>query len=166
MGRLLRDAGGSDELVAAGLLHDVVENTAVRVEELATSFGPIVAALVRAVSDDARIGDYRERKLALREQVRVAGGDAALLFAADKISKVLELRDRMARAGTVSGRRPGLDAGERLRLEHYRDSLAMLRDILPRHPLVRRLAAELADARLAPDGGTSRRRRGHALNPA
>ncbi len=164
VGRLLRDAGGSDELVAAGLLHDVVENTTVSVEELATRFGPIVAALVRAVSDNAQIDDYRQRKFALREQVRGAGEDAALLFAADKISKVRELRDRMVRAGTASGRRPGLDAGERLRLEHYRHSLAMLRDILPRHPLVRRLALELSDARLRPDGGAPRRRRLPAPN--
>ena len=94
--------------------------------------------------------------------MRGAGEDAALLFAADKISKVLELRGRMARAGTASGKRPGLDARERLRLEHYRHSLAMLHDILPRHPLVRRLAFELAAARLASDGGASRRRRRRA----
>ena len=89
--RLLREAGCSEELVAAGLLHDVVENTNVSLGELEDNFGAGVAELVRAVSDDADIAGYRERKRALRAQVRQAGSDAALLFAADKIAKVREL---------------------------------------------------------------------------
>jgi hypothetical protein len=59
-------------------------------------FGAEVADLVQAVSDDTSIRGYRLRKQALRDQVQNAGGDAALIFAADKISKVRELPDRIA----------------------------------------------------------------------
>ena len=88
--RLLRDAGCSEELVAAGLLHDLVEDTDVTFADLTGRFGAGVAQLVRAVTDDAGIEAYRPRKQALRKQVRRAGSEAALLFAADKISKVRE----------------------------------------------------------------------------
>jgi (p)ppGpp synthase/HD superfamily hydrolase len=133
--RLLREAGCSDVVVAAGLLHDVVEDTAVTANELRARFGRDVAELVLAVTEDARVASYRRRKRLLREQVRRAGDDAALVFAADKISKVREL---------PAGRRR--DRAAVLRLEHYRESLGMLRSVAPQHPLVSRLADEL-DAR-------------------
>lgn len=41
-----------DELVLAGLLHDVVEDTSACFDDVARAFGPRVAALVRAVSKD------------------------------------------------------------------------------------------------------------------
>ena len=106
---LLRRAGGSDVLIAAGLLHDVVEGTDTSLAELEERFGSDVAELVRAVTDDS-VGTYGDRKHVLREQVRRAGGDAALLFAADKISKVRELSERAAHdragAGAIGRRAP------------------------------------------------------------
>ena len=131
--RLLREAGCSPAVIAAGLLHDIVENTAVTLEDIRSRFGTTVAALVAAVTDDPSVTSYHQRKRGLREQVRKAGGDAALLFAADKISKARELA-----AGD------GPDRPQRL--EHYRASLGMLQRLAPQHPLVRRLADELGGA--------------------
>jgi len=154
--RLLRGAGCSDVVVAAGLLHDVLETTSVDADELRVCFGAEVAALVCAVSEDPRVGSYRERKARLREQVRRAGGDAALLFAADKISKVREL-DAAPRRGRTDTRSARDGHGEarsehlrRLQIEHYHESLWMLRSVAPLHPLVDRLGDELADCPLAP----------------
>lgn len=153
--RLLRGAGCSDIVVAAGLLHDVLENTAVSTAELTARFGAEVAALVCAVSEDAPAGSYRDRKQRLREQVRMTGGEAALLFAADKISKVRELdaaippRETDAtrtRRGRAEGRTEHL---RRLQIEHYHESLEMLRSVAPHHPLVNQLADELAHRPLA-----------------
>ena len=138
---LLRRAGGSDALIAAGLLHDVVEGTDTSVAELQERFGFEVAELVRTVTDDA-MGTYSQRKHALREQVRSAGGDAALLFAADKISKVRELSEQArhdragaGEAGPPSSAQTRRERCEQLRLDHYRASLTMLQGIAPRHPL-------------------------------
>lgn len=126
--RLLRDAGCSGVVVAAGLLHDVVENTAVSLGELRWRFGAGVADLVRTVTQDLAIEDYRRRKRELRDQVSAAGGDAALVFAADKISKVRELPGHLRR-----------------------ESLQMLRRIAPRTALVVRLADELTGLRVLED---------------
>lgn len=139
--RLVRAAGCSEVVVAAALLHDVVERTDVSVAQLRAHFGASVADLVAAVSESGGVNDYVARKQQLREQVRHAGDDAALLFAADKIAKVREL--------------PELGEGERTRdqqrrLEHYRACLAMLQCEHARHPLVERLAAELDRADRAP----------------
>ena len=90
-----------------------------------------------AVTDDPEISDPAERKAALRLQVAQAGESAAVVFAADKISKARELRQL--------AQRERLDEEAQLRLFHYRESLAMLEERLPAHPLVTRLRAELAE---------------------
>ena len=152
--RLLRDAGCSEVVVTAGLLHDVVEDAHVTPAELRARFGPAVATLVHSVTDHACVGSYRQRKQVLREQVQRAGIDAALLFAADKISKVRELPDQISRDRSRFGSTArGLRAREHLeryqqsRLEHYQESLKMLQRLAPQHPLVSRLADELDDFR-------------------
>jgi (p)ppGpp synthase/HD superfamily hydrolase len=147
---LLHDAGCSDVVVAAGLLHDIVEDGHVTVAELTWRFGAEVANIVQAVTEDATVDNYRHRKRMLREQVRITGGDAALVFAADKIAKVRELpelvrrnRERLAEAERGSRERNQLEHDHQLRLEHYRRSLRMLQRVVPGHPLVKRLASDL-----------------------
>jgi (p)ppGpp synthase/HD superfamily hydrolase len=154
--RLLRDAGCSEVVVAAGLLHDVVADSHVSTAELTARFGPAVTALVQAVTDHACLGSYRQRKQVLREQVRRAGDDAALLFAANKIAKIRELPDQIRRDRARFGEtarglraRAHLERYQQVRLEHYQESLVMLQGVAPRHPLVRRLADELENFPIA-----------------
>jgi (p)ppGpp synthase/HD superfamily hydrolase len=132
---LLHEAGYSDEVVAAGVLHDVLEDTDVKREELATRFGERVAALVAAVSDDPSIEDGAERKAALRRQVAASGAEAGVIFAADKVSKTRELRQRVGRGEAREA--------DRLKLEHYRASLEMLDGLMPGLGMLDRLRAEL-----------------------
>ena len=145
--RLLHEAGYSDDVVAAGVLHDVLEDTDVEREELASRFGERVAGLVAAVSDDPSIEDGVERKAALRRQVAASGTEAGVIFAADKVSKTRELRERIRRG----------EAGEadRLKLDHYRASLEMLDGLMPGLDLLDRLRAELDD--LGSGAGEQRR---------
>ena len=133
---LLSAAGYADEVVASGVLHDVLENTRTPAGELENRFGPQVAELVRAVSEDDSIADRRERKAALREQVARSSLEAAAVFAADKVSRARELGSQLA-AGL-----PREEAAPKL--DHYRASLAMLQWRLGRrHRLVAQLRTEL-----------------------
>jgi (p)ppGpp synthase/HD superfamily hydrolase len=132
---LLRDAGYPDHVVATGALHEVLEDTDVDREELQERFGPDVAELVEALTDDPSIEDQRERRAALRLQVAQAGETAAAVFAADKVSKTRELR--------MKADRGPLDEDSRAKLEHYCESLDMLERALPGSELVDCLRAEL-----------------------
>jgi (p)ppGpp synthase/HD superfamily hydrolase len=136
---LLYHAGASDHVIAAGLLHDVIEKAAVSASELCARFGARTTALVLAVSDDDSIEGYARRKAALRHQVAGAGEEALTLFAADKLSKLRELRHETMISPTARIR------GSRARrLRHYQRSLALLQERLPDSPLVRDLRDELA----------------------
>jgi (p)ppGpp synthase/HD superfamily hydrolase len=93
---LLYYAGAPDHLIAAGVMHDLVEKTDVIALDLRQRFGRRITEMVLAVSDDERITGYAKRKAALRQQVARAGDEALTLFAADKLSKLRELRDELA----------------------------------------------------------------------
>jgi (p)ppGpp synthase/HD superfamily hydrolase len=142
---LLNGRGFDDEVLAAGVLHDVVENTAATVEDVASRFGERVAEIVDAVSEDPAISDYAARKAALRERARAGGIAARAVYAADKISKARELRSQAAGDPSVLS-----DAQNVRKLEHYERSLAMLREAGDGQPMVDQLAFELWALRALP----------------
>jgi (p)ppGpp synthase/HD superfamily hydrolase len=139
---LLHEAGYPDDVIAAGVLHDVIENSDTKPGEITQRFGSRIALLVTAVTENAAIADRAERKAALRFQVARAGETAAAVFAADKISRTRELRLR-------AGRAP-LDRAARAKLDHYRASLEMLARLIPDHELVEQLRSELKAVEDAP----------------
>jgi (p)ppGpp synthase/HD superfamily hydrolase len=128
---ILDDAGYDDDVVAAALLHDVLEDTHTRPEEIRERFGERIGALVEALTEDRTIQPYEARKAAHREQVRAGGADAAAIFAADKLASVRRLR-----------RERGSIPAEKL--DHYTRTLSMLRESYPDLPLLGELARELA----------------------
>lgn len=132
---LLDRSGYPDHVVAAAVLHDVLEDTDAQRSELDARFGALVGELVSLVSDDPTIADEEERKDDVRERVRRADGEAAVVYAADKISKVRELRLMMARDPD--------DPEIEQRLHRYRSSLSMLEDQIPGSRLVELLRFEL-----------------------
>jgi (p)ppGpp synthase/HD superfamily hydrolase len=144
VGSLLYSSGAPDHLIAAGVMHDLIEKAGVSESDLQRRFGPRVTSLVRAVSDDDRIDRYAKRKAALRRQVARAGDEALALFAADKLSKLRELsRETALDRGKASPSSPVRQLRAR-RLRHYERSLALLEERLPDSPLVRDLRDELS----------------------
>lgn len=92
VGELLAEEGYPDEVIAAGLLHDVAEHADVAPGVLRGRFGDDVARLVEALTEDPTIEDYEERKSEHRDRVAGAGPQAQAVFAADKAANVAVLR--------------------------------------------------------------------------
>jgi hypothetical protein len=135
VGSMLERSQYPDHVVAAGVLHDVLEDTDAERGEIEARFGREVAELVATLSDDPSIGDEDRRREDLRERVRRAGGYASAIFAADKVSKVRELRALLANDPPT--------AETEGKLRHYRASLEMLEEVMPGSPLVELLRFEL-----------------------
>ena len=78
---LLRDLGGSPAMIAAGFLHDVVEDTEVTSEEIEERFGAEVRQLVEGVTKLSKINfksktesqaeNFRRMFLAMAQDIRV-----------------------------------------------------------------------------------------------
>jgi hypothetical protein len=143
---LLDRSNYPDFVVAAAVLHDVLEDTDAERSELDERFGQSVGDLVAAVTDDPSIEDEDERKEELRERIRRAGGYPAAVYAADKVSKVREVRTLLARGTPRDEVQPKID--------RYRRALDTLEETIPNSRLVRALRFELEVLdQLPPAGG-------------
>jgi hypothetical protein len=142
---LLDRAHYPDHVVAAAVLHDVLEHTDEDFRDLEERFGAEVAELVAAVSDDPSIADADEAKRELRERVGRAGGYAAIVYAADKVSKVREIRMELAGGATMER------VGDRIR--RHTESLQMLEATLPGSRIVELLRFEIEALSELPPAG-------------
>jgi (p)ppGpp synthase/HD superfamily hydrolase len=140
---LLHDAGSDDELIAAALLHDVVEDTDMDSDELSERFGERVAELVDALSEDEGIQDYEERKREHREQVADAGSDAIAIYIADKLSNLRDMRKIYAEEGEAVASRFNVPLDVRVRL--WKEDAEMAERAVPDLPFLPHFRHELAE---------------------
>jgi (p)ppGpp synthase/HD superfamily hydrolase len=153
----LAERGCSDEVLAAALLHDVVEDTEITVEALRAEFGDRVADLVADLSDNETVEPYVERKAEHRRRVAASGPDAIAIYAADKLTNVSTLRAAYACQGEAVSAE--LKVPLDLRIELWEEDLRMLEDEAPGLPLIADLRTELSRLRAdraaaAPHAGT------------
>lgn len=88
---LVEEGNVSDaEVIAAGLLHDTIEDTATVHDDLLEAFGPRVAGLVAELTDDKRLpkADRKQRQVAHAPHLSVAAKQIKL---ADKLCNLREL---------------------------------------------------------------------------
>lgn len=137
---LVSGAGLGEEVVAAAVLHDVVEDSELSDSDIARRFGTRVAEIVSALTEDETIDDYERRKAEHRDRVEAAGADAVAIYAADKIANLRDMRGLYAAIGERAAERftAPLDLRARLWLE----DADMTERVLPRNELARALRAE------------------------
>jgi hypothetical protein len=141
VGRLLRDAGFDDELVAVGLLHDAVERGTLEEKELRERMGTAICAMVMTLSEDSRIASFDWRKAGLRRQVESAGGLALTVYAADKLSDIRGLHRGVAIYG--DGLDGPLGTSVSSMTAHYRESVEMIESLRPGSVFLPALRMEL-----------------------
>jgi (p)ppGpp synthase/HD superfamily hydrolase len=138
---LLAEHGHDEQVLAAALLHDVVEDSELTVEDLRASFGPEVAALVAVLSDDESIEPWRDRKDEHRERVRAHSGEALAIYGADKLNNVGSLHRTHAAEGSAVEREFNVPLD--WKLDVWAKDLEMLRREAPELPFLAALESEL-----------------------
>ncbi|MGL5033114.1 MAG: RelA/SpoT family protein, partial [Microcystaceae cyanobacterium] len=102
---LLRDLGGDEAMIAAGFLHDVVEDTDVTIADIEVNFGAEVARLVEGVTKLSKLNfssktehqaeNFRRMFLAMAKDIRVI---------------VVKLADRLHNMRTLEALKPDRQA--------------------------------------------------------
>jgi (p)ppGpp synthase/HD superfamily hydrolase len=111
---LSENAGVNDqEILAAALLHDTVEDTNTTPEEIENSFGKRIRDLVAEVTDDKSL-PKAERKLRQIEHAKELSVGAALIKIADKISNVLDVTNNPPNNWDLERRREYLNWAEKV----------------------------------------------------
>jgi (p)ppGpp synthase/HD superfamily hydrolase len=142
LARILRGAGCDDEeILAAAFLHDTVEDTDTTLDEIEDAFGRGVRDLVDAMSEDKDVEPWEARKTHHRNEVEAAGERAALIYAADKIANLRDMRTLYASVGESAEGRFNAPLDERLRV--WRGDAEMIERVDPGNGLVAQLRAEL-----------------------
>ncbi|HEX6601358.1 MAG TPA: HD domain-containing protein [Solirubrobacterales bacterium] len=138
----LDEHGYRDEVLAAALLHDVVEDSETSLDELREKFGEEVAGMVGALTDDESIDSYRERKAEHRERVSATSTEALAIYAADKLTNAITLRAAYEEEGDSV--RDEFKVPLELKLEIWEADLALLREKAPDLPFLDSLGEELS----------------------
>lgn len=132
-----------DEVLAAALLHDVVEKSEISGDAIRERFGDRIGRMVKALTEDETIEDYEERKKEHRERVARSGPEAIAIFAADKLTNVAMLRE--AYALIAEGVSDELEVSLDLKIYIWEMDLEMLFDALPGSELTKKLADEMVE---------------------
>ena len=138
---LVSGAGLDEPLVAAAVLHDVLEKSPVEGGEIGSRFGEHVRKLVEAMTEDEGIVDYEARKVAHREQVEHAGPEAAAIYAADKLANLREMRKLYERDGERIA--PLFKAPIDIRVGLWLEDAEMVGRVAPELPYLPDLRTEL-----------------------
>jgi len=133
---LLARAGADRDLVCAGCLHDVLEDTQVSRAELENEFGAEVARLVAAVTKDdelKRAPLERQAELVF-DQVRAAGEKAVALKAADLTANMTDLVHGAEAEGPAYFNRIFGAHRARAKASHYLEPAGLPAGALPSYP--------------------------------
>ena len=138
----LAEHGYSEDVLAAALLHDVVEKTDADRDELEDRFDHAVAALVDALTERDEIEDYGERKDEHRRRVGESGPGAQAIFATDKLVNLEALREAYGVKGESVDEQLQVPLDTKART--WQLDLAMLTTESPDSAVVQEFASQLA----------------------
>jgi (p)ppGpp synthase/HD superfamily hydrolase len=139
---LLAEHGFPDDVLAAALLHDVVEDSELELEQVRERFGAPVGRLVEVLTDSSSTEPYAKRKEEHRRGVERAGRDAHAIYAADKLTNIRMLRDLYELKGERAGEELKAPLDEKV--EVWRQDLEMLQRTAADVPFLDSFAEELA----------------------
>lgn len=103
---ILMKNGASEEVVAAGLLHDVIEDTGVTKDQISKQFGEDVAELVYWATEPEQPRDdpdkkktWKPRKAVTIEKIKKADREMKILSCADKLFNIRDTIEDHNRCG-------------------------------------------------------------------
>lgn len=139
--RLLEEAGLKDETVAAGFLHDVLEDTGCEKEEMERSVGGRVTSIVLEVTEKDKTVPWKKRKAGYLAALKIASKDALNVACADKIDNIESLASGQKKSGKKFMKNFSADLGRKL--SNYRTVQKLIRARHPACPLLGRLDQSL-----------------------
>jgi len=99
VGIILAKLNSSSEVIIAGLLHDIIEDTDYKKKDIKKKFGESVANLVDEVSEKDRDLPYRERKQRAAAKLFNVSEGAVLIKTADILANTMDLITDLEKKG-------------------------------------------------------------------
>jgi (p)ppGpp synthase/HD superfamily hydrolase len=136
VGFILQKAGYDDRVVAAGILHDVLEDTKISQEELEKEFGKEIAVLVNQVSEQDKSLSWEVRKERYWERLKTIPAPARAIVTADNIHNIHSIIDCLNQDIDIWS---VFKRGKEIQMKKFNRLLGVLESCF-QHPLVEELA--------------------------
>lgn len=124
VGNILEEYGFDENMIAAGYLHDILEDTDVSYEELLEEFGRDIYSLVVGASEEDRSLSWEERKLGTINRIKSLDFRHKAVILADKISNTDDLINLFGRTGKSDF--SGFNRGKDKKLWYWREAYKSL----------------------------------------
>jgi len=99
VGMILMKAGYNETLIAAGILHDTVEDTDLSLQDIEQEFGSKIAEIVGGCSEPDKSLTWDLRKTHTIEYLKNAPNDIRAVACADKLHNIRSITDDYKRIG-------------------------------------------------------------------
>lgn len=99
VGMILQRCGCDEDIVTAGILHDVVEDTQHTFEDIEKEFGKTVKDYVYDSSEPDKTLTWKERKIHTIEHIKTAPLGSKLIVACDKINNLEDALSNIEKYG-------------------------------------------------------------------
>lgn len=112
---MLANVGNVDDydVLIAALLHDTVEDTGTKTEEIAERFGERVSGIVAEVTDDKSLPKQERKRLQIEHAAHLSP-EAKLVKLGDKISNIRDVSNNPPADWDIKRRRDYIDWGEKV----------------------------------------------------
>jgi (p)ppGpp synthase/HD superfamily hydrolase len=142
---ILARHGFDEDVIAAGALHDSIEDAGVTFEQLKSQLNERVATLVRHCSEEDKTLSWEERKTRYLEHVKTKPWEAQAITLADKIDNFESIVVCKLHHGDPW---PMFKRGKEAQLARF-DALLAVARALPAHPIIDEYARALEEVRKA-----------------
>ncbi|MBS4224201.1 HD domain-containing protein [Lederbergia citrea] len=141
VGMILQQAGYKEEIIAAGILHDALEDTDTTEEELLSEFGQSVVDLVKAASEEDKSLSWEERKQRSIDALALKSPDQIAVIVADKLHNIRSIQSDIDSIGGSVWTR--FNRGKREQSCYYMSIINAVTPFKKEVPLIRKLATEV-----------------------
>jgi (p)ppGpp synthase/HD superfamily hydrolase len=141
VGMILQKAKCTDEVIAAGILHDTIEDTPVTYVELEEEFGEHVAKLVHAASEQDKSLSWEERKQQTIKKLKTANIQELQVITADKLHNLRSIREDLELNGELIWER--FNRGRKHQHWYYASIVNELSPWREQWPLIKELEEEV-----------------------
>ncbi|MFB3060269.1 MAG: HD domain-containing protein [Candidatus Binatia bacterium] len=90
--KILIETGCSEDVAVAGILHDTVEDSSFKMDDIRREFGEEVARLVEGASEPDKSDTWENRKRHTIDILETASMDAVYVSLADKLANIRDIR--------------------------------------------------------------------------
>jgi (p)ppGpp synthase/HD superfamily hydrolase len=140
VGFILQKAGYREEIVAAGILHDTVEDTNLTIEDIEREFGSEIARIVAGCSEPDKSLSWEDRKEHTIEYLKTASEEIRVVACADKLHNVMSIRQDVEQTGEETWSR--FRRGKKEQEWYYRNVLESI-GYATKFPLLEELENEI-----------------------